>query len=84
MSQPRQYLYWLHSCSEEAQRVFRPCTGYVATKLLASTRATPSTLGSGVYTLSQGLAIPYNARARNVRAHPRARARGMNPKVKAE
>ena len=31
-----------------------------------------------VYTLYQGLAIPYNARARNVRACPRARARGMN------
>ena len=29
-------------------------------------------------TLYQGLAIPYNARARNVRARPRARARGMN------
>ena len=28
----------------------------------------------------QPWAIPYNARARNVRACPRARARGMNPR----
>ena len=28
----------------------------------------------------RGSAIPYNARARNVRACPRARARGMNPR----
>ena len=32
----------------------------------------------------QGWAIPYNARARNVRACPRARARGMNLPRKAE
>ena len=36
------------------------------------------------YTLYQVLAIPYNARARNVRACPRARARGMNPSSKAD
>ena len=32
------------------------------------------------YHMSRGWAIPYNARARNVRACPRARARGMNPR----
>ena len=32
------------------------------------------------YTLYRLMAIPYNARARNVRACPRARARGMNPR----
>ena len=34
----------------------------------------------GVYTWDGPWAIPYNARARNVRACPRARARGMNPR----
>ena len=34
----------------------------------------------GYTTWIQGWAIPYNARARNVRACPRARARGMNPR----
>ena len=32
-----------------------------------------------VYTWDPHMGIPYNARARNVRACPRARARGMNP-----
>ena len=32
----------------------------------------------GVYTWDPHMGIPYNARARNVRACPRARARGMN------
>ena len=38
----------------------------------------------GVYTWDGLSAIPYNARARNVRACPRARARGMNLPRKAE
>ena len=38
----------------------------------------------GVYTWDPHMGIPYNARARNVRACPRARARGMNLRVKAE
>ena len=40
-------------------------------------RAYPTSLRR-VYTLYRVLANPYNARARNVRACPRARARGMN------
>ena len=39
--------------------------------------ATPDTPGEYI---PLGWAIPYNARARNVRACPRARARGMNPR----
>ena len=35
----------------------------------------------GVYTWDPHMGIPYNARARNVRACPRARARGMNPRT---
>ena len=35
---------------------------------------------SWVYTWDPHMGIPYNARARNVRACPRARARGMNPR----
>ena len=37
-----------------------------------------------VYTCPRPWAIPYNARAHNVRACLRARARGMNPRWKAE
>ena len=38
-----------------------------------------SHLGGGEY-MDPGSGHPYNARARNVRACPRARARGMNPR----
>ena len=36
----------------------------------------------GVYTWDPHMGIPYNARARNVRAGPRARARGLNPRTR--